>query len=132
MDKDGAIFPEQRTGFLNTSTGLKQPIRLVTYLNVEAEIVMRTQEIYNLIGEMMHIDNQMFKSGGFHLQDDLLNERLPTYLYQGFRHGVGERFEPCTFTGRRSEEHTSELQSRQYLVCRLLLEKKNSPTPFEP
>src|SRR5215203_7419650 len=27
-------------------------------------------------------------------------------------------------TRRRSEEHTSELQSRQYLVCRLLLEKK--------
>src|SRR3712207_7224938 len=27
--------------------------------------------------------------------------------------------------GGRSEEHTSELQSRQYLVCRLLLEKKN-------
>src|SRR3712207_8853236 len=30
-----------------------------------------------------------------------------------------------TTVGRRSEEHTSELQSRQYLVCRLLLEKKN-------
>src|SRR3712207_6980388 len=28
-------------------------------------------------------------------------------------------------TPLRSEEHTSELQSRQYLVCRLLLEKKN-------
>src|SRR3712207_8703105 len=28
------------------------------------------------------------------------------------------------FYDRRSEEHTSELQSRQYLVCRLLLEKK--------
>src|SRR3712207_7474066 len=28
--------------------------------------------------------------------------------------------------GVRSEEHTSELQSRQYLVCRLLLEKKNN------
>src|SRR3712207_7487533 len=27
---------------------------------------------------------------------------------------------------RRSEEHTSELQSRQYLVCRLLLEKKQA------
>src|SRR3712207_7397196 len=27
----------------------------------------------------------------------------------------------------RSEEHTSELQSRQYLVCRLLLEKKRHP-----
>src|SRR3712207_7582708 len=30
--------------------------------------------------------------------------------------------------GQRSEEHTSELQSRQYLVCRLLLAKKK-PTP---
>src|SRR3712207_7823356 len=30
--------------------------------------------------------------------------------------------DPC----RRSEEHTSELQSRQYLVCRLLLEKKKN------
>src|SRR3712207_7639285 len=30
----------------------------------------------------------------------------------------------------RSEEHTSELQSRQYLVCRLLLEKKKNNTYF--
>src|SRR5438445_5340705 len=30
-----------------------------------------------------------------------------------------------TADAARSEEHTSELQSRQYLVCRLLLEKKN-------
>src|SRR3712207_7841641 len=30
----------------------------------------------------------------------------------------------------RSEEHTSELQSRQYLVCRLLLEKKNYHTSY--
>src|SRR3712207_7571937 len=29
-------------------------------------------------------------------------------------------------TAKRSEEHTSELQSRQYLVCRLLLEKKKN------
>src|SRR3712207_8523622 len=31
---------------------------------------------------------------------------------------------PVNTFGGRSEEHTSELQSRQYLVCRLLLEKK--------
>src|SRR3712207_7495927 len=31
---------------------------------------------------------------------------------------------------RRSEEHTSELQSRQYLVCRLLLEKKKKKTRY--
>src|SRR5215203_7231184 len=34
--------------------------------------------------------------------------------------------------GSRSEEHTSELQSRQYLVCRLLLEKKKKITKITP
>src|SRR3712207_8282630 len=38
-------------------------------------------------------------------------------------HGAGD-----APVGLRSEEHTSELQSRQYLVCRLLLEKKKEPT----
>src|SRR5436305_14032423 len=32
----------------------------------------------------------------------------------------------CRAAARRSEEHTSELQSRPHLVCRLLLEKKNN------
>src|SRR3712207_6852391 len=35
---------------------------------------------------------------------------------------------PEELPDRRSEEHTSELQSRQYLVCRLLLEKKKKTT----
>src|SRR3712207_8721562 len=39
-----------------------------------------------------------------------------------FEHGVGDGGR----IGERSEEHTSELQSRQYLVCRLLLEKKKN------
>src|SRR5438445_6294291 len=34
-------------------------------------------------------------------------------------------------SNRRSEEHTSELQSRQYLVCRLLLEKKKKKQQME-
>src|SRR3712207_6927353 len=47
------------------------------------------------------------------------------------------RSEPARRGGRspsraRSEEHTSELQSRQYLVCRLLLEKKKTASPFTP
>src|SRR3712207_8578969 len=37
----------------------------------------------------------------------------------------GRRFVLREVEEERSEEHTSELQSRQYLVCRLLLEKKN-------
>src|SRR5690625_5784063 len=44
---------------------------------------------------------------------------------------VGPATEPDVRASRcRSEEHTSELQSRGHLVCRLLLEKKNSPKPM--
>src|SRR3712207_7065794 len=43
--------------------------------------------------------------------------RLGGHLHQALERDGGHEV-------RRSEEHTSELQSRQYLVCRLLLEKK--------
>src|SRR3712207_9420985 len=39
---------------------------------------------------------------------------------------TGISFDPSPRAPSRSEEHTSELQSRQYLVCRLLLEKKKT------
>src|SRR3712207_8926644 len=50
---------------------------------------------------------------------------------EGGAGGAGQRLlEPVEEEGAvrqpRSEEHTSELQSRQYLVCRLLLEKKKT------
>src|SRR3712207_8447506 len=49
-------------------------------------------------------------------RDNVLSRSLlPNHL------GSWSSFPNCP----RSEEHTSELQSRQYLVCRLLLEKKN-------
>src|SRR3712207_7744719 len=44
--------------------------------------------------------------------------------------GVHPERRPPFLRGLRSEEHTSELQSRQYLVCRLLLEKKKIPSNF--
>src|SRR3712207_7035619 len=53
---------------------------------------------------------------------------VPGRLHHAVQHqpaavpGLPERQEPHV----RSEEHTSELQSRQYLVCRLLLEKKKN------
>src|SRR3712207_8825719 len=58
--------------------------------------------------------------------------RLPDRLGPGARSGLrgggmGQGARPpadLRADARRSEEHTSELQSRQYLVCRLLLEKK--------
>src|SRR3712207_8439179 len=41
--------------------------------------------------------------------------------------GLGRVGHAAAHPRERSEEHTSELQSRQYLVCRLLLEKKKKP-----
>src|SRR3712207_7163560 len=46
--------------------------------------------------------------------------RLDGQVWEKIIAPIAERHE------RRSEEHTSELQSRQYLVCRLLLEKKKT------
>src|SRR3712207_8069450 len=47
-------------------------------------------------------------------------------FFSSMRSGSLRRF----FLVMRSEEHTSELQSRQYLVCRLLLEKKKKCIDF--
>src|SRR5690606_40127659 len=45
------------------------------------------------------------------------------------RPDIASRYrKPSRFLSSRSEEHTSELQSRENLVCRLLLEKKNNDT----
>src|SRR3712207_8344867 len=52
-----------------------------------------------------------------------LGDRVDGLLGTGSTHRGAEDRSP------RSEEHTSELQSRQYLVCRLLLEKKKNILP---
>src|SRR3712207_8709019 len=62
-----------------------------------------------------------------------------TYLVREERQKMGSEGRPgawqagaptASLRAGRSEEHTSELQSRQYLVCRLLLEKKKNTTVF--
>src|SRR5437870_9736716 len=59
-----------------------------------------------------------------------LHDALPIFRSGSCRTGRG--FQPAAFRqaphGSRSEEHTSELQSRGHLVCRLLLEKKKKKT----
>src|SRR5882757_11579571 len=58
-----------------------------------------------------------------------LHDALPIY---GAAHllDLRHRVLQSEHVHRRSEEHTSELQSRQYLVCRLLLEKKKTLITF--
>src|SRR3712207_8401044 len=64
------------------------------------------------------------------------NMAVPGRLFQefgGWDETIGRRgHERGTFEDTRSEEHTSELQSRPYLVCRLLLEKKTTTSSSSP
>src|SRR3712207_6977022 len=73
--------------------------------------------------------------------DDRVAEEVAQELREGHRGRGLLRPGAGLELGVRSEEHTSELQSRQYLVCRLLLEKKNTngtqpsstpPHPYPP
>src|SRR3712207_7288128 len=73
----------------------------------------------------------LFRSGPFHNMS-VPGLKATTLIYPGYGNpgnaiGYNPFFTRMTAdpVNARSEEHTSELQSRQYLVCRLLLEKKN-------
>src|SRR3712207_8477591 len=55
-------------------------------------------------------------------------DSMEEFMFMGLRKIKGVNKEKF-YENFRSEEHTSELQSRQYLVCRLLLEKKKKQKP---
>src|SRR3712207_8350948 len=66
-----------------------------------------------------------------HRDEDPYRDPCGPHCSARMRTGVREpRQGQAARRGRRSEEHTSELQSRQYLVCRLLLEKKKKKYKF--
>src|SRR3712207_7284483 len=57
-------------------------------------------------------------------QTDVIREHLATRTLYEERVRIARDLHDSLEQDLRSEEHTSELQSRQYIVCRLLLEKK--------
>src|SRR3712207_7391831 len=73
----------------------------------------------------------LFRSVGAGREEVCVPELCVSHGWRGYRRGLSHPtrvrcLHVQNHRQRRSEEHTSELQSRQYLVCRLLLEKKNS------
>src|SRR3712207_6997949 len=82
-----------------------------------------TTEIYTL---SLHDALPIFQQGA---RGEQRVDRRGGFCPQPHQHAQPIRADRVLLLGRapgRSEEHTSELQSRQYLVCRLLLEKKTS------
>src|SRR3712207_8701421 len=94
-----------------------------------------TTEIYTL---SLHDALPIFylDSDGVGVEDEIRKTRPDTgdaAIFSKFRPtNAGTAYYLVTMKDARSEEHTSELQSRQYLVCRLLLEKKKIPITTIP
>src|SRR3712207_6858319 len=76
----------------------------------------------------------LFRSKGRPFEGDIGHGRILSHcgfsaLFVGRKAAIAALQVGCpALLQVRSEEHTSELQSRQYLVCRLLLEKKKTKT----
>src|SRR3712207_8187089 len=70
------------------------------------------QQLATYIGWLMHRTPGGLMAGLLFILPGIVSIMALSMIYAAF--------------GKRSEEHTSELQSRQYLVCRLLLEKKKT------
>src|SRR5690625_6154526 len=73
------------------------------------------------------LDIDLIHALGDALRGDLPGTEAHLEMAPAYRHDaslLSVQGKPC----RRSEEHTSELQSRGHLVCRLLLEKKKTKT----
>src|SRR3712207_358558 len=109
-----ALFEVQETTLL-AARAARRLFRRPTYLN---EMISQMDVIG--VGSLTIILLTGFFTGGV-----LALQTYPTLKFYGAQDQTGRLV-------ARSEEHTSELQSRQYLVCRLLLEKKKNSNQINP
>src|SRR2546425_1352532 len=137
----GAIaqqFNELLTAIVARSTALAQTLPSNRDLDALKETAQRGAELaQRLLGFSRHrvLDLQPLILTEFVREAlDRLRRQLPANIEVQFEAdedaGVVEA-DPAAVKQIRSEEHTSELQSLAYLVCRLLLEKKKRTTPLD-
>src|SRR5947209_4338258 len=114
-------WPGFKAGALNEATRrLPKEVEIVGV--VDSDYVVRPDWLRAVIGHFA--DSKVAFVQTPQNYRDWTDDQYLRGLYYSYRY-----FFEITMPSRahRSEEHTSELQSRQYLVCRLLLEKKNIP-----
>src|SRR5947209_15997653 len=92
----------------------------VFFFNHTATTEIYTLSLHDALPILRHLEQL--------LDHPRLADRPPVSLPEVRRAGVASVYAAAR---DRSEEHTSELQSRQYLVCRLLLEKKKKTNSHE-
>src|SRR5256885_12477567 len=97
------------------------PSSLIFFFNDTATTEIYTLSLHDALPIFLQDLLDLAEIAEFLGQDDLVHPRR----FRPFQVVVGHRRE-SRIAGRRSEEHTSELQSPCNLVCRLLLEKKKN------
>src|SRR5699024_11792812 len=99
-----------------------------------SELFQETKELNELMKSYIrvHMNEEMAKEVTIHNQLNQIQEKSDKVMsnMQSILNTQGKMLEENA-ENLRSEEHTSELQSRFDLVCRLLLEKKKSVTKME-
>src|SRR6266404_7841368 len=94
----------------------------------EQEFALKAIAMFRKIDRLAPNDVEIAMSlADLYAQQDLIVEARAHYLMVANTHAKSG----ATQAGLRSEEHTSELQSLAYLVCRLLLEKKKKSIPHD-
>src|SRR5258708_23471088 len=94
-------------------------------IEVPPEIIRKWQEIVNLLAEIMHVPSaSIMRVDPPHIKVFVSS----TSKGNPCESGALDTGPYCETVMKRSEEHTSELQSPDHLVCRLLLEKKKKNT----
>src|SRR3712207_6871228 len=82
--------------------------------------------LFRSLGEPDHAAPREEIETYHHLRDEQTVRQPPRHERAVLRRPIDPAARDAVPALERSEEHTSELQSRQYLVCRLLLEKKKT------
>src|SRR3712207_7947637 len=96
-------------------------IFIVFFFNDSATTEISTLSLHDALP--IYVDAGRFDGAAFFRASNAPGAPTVGFIQAGVR-DPAKLFPPIAHESTRSEEHTSELQSRQYLVCRLLLEKK--------
>src|SRR2546422_3017715 len=118
---------EFRRGQLQMAQAVEQALEEKRHLIVEAGTGTGKTLAY-LLPVIRSGKRVIISTGTKNLQEQLFYKDIP-FLEQALFPNAEAKLNVCYMKGRnnyRSEEHTSELQSRLHLVCRLLLEKKKN------
>src|SRR5690625_5929767 len=93
--------------------------------NIDALIMIGTNPVYSLPPELGFADALANVGASIHLGVHVDETARAVGWHIPRSHALEAWGDGRAYDGTRSEEHTSELQSRGHLVCRLLLEKEN-------